>query len=189
MRLEYFKEIEGLVGSGARLVFVDESGCQLGMDRRYARAPGGERAHCAKPFHRGEVINLIGALGATTVRAMMTVEGTVNADVIEAFAKDVLAPRLRRDDVVVWDNLGTHKVNRVIAHIEARGARVVFLPPYSPDLNPIELMWSKLKEVIRSHAPRTKKAFLRALKAALNEITPSNARAWFRHCLPEAQNV
>ncbi len=168
--------------SNRRWVFVDESGCQLGMDRRYARASGGGRAHCTKPYHRGERFNLIGALGISRLRCMMSVNGSVNADVLAMFTARVLGPKLRKDDVVIWDNLSAHKVKRVTDAIEARGAKVIFLPPYSPDLNPIELFWSKLKTIIRRFAPRTPRAFQRALKVAINGITETDIRGWFKHC-------
>ena len=165
-----------------RLVFVDEAGCQLGMDRRYARAPCGARAHCIRPFYRGEQINLIGAIGLTEVRATMELEGTVNGQAFEVFARSFLGPNLGPGDVVIWDNLPAHKMQSVRAAIEERGAKVLFLPPYSPDLNPIELMWSKLKEIIRSFAPKTARAFHRALEKALEQISQSDLLGWFRHC-------
>ena len=151
------------------------------MDRRYARAAPGKRANCTKPFHRGANINLLGAIGINSLRCMMTVEGTVNGDVLEAFAQDVLAPKLRKDDVVVWDNLPAHKLQRVTNLIEARGAAVVFLPPYSPDLNPIEMLWSKLKAIIRKYAPRTPRAFERAVRKAMEAISTQDLRNWFKH--------
>jgi len=168
-------------------VFVDEAGCQLGMDRRYARSTAGERAHCTKPFFRGEQINLIGAIGFRNVRCMFSVEGTVNGDVFEVFARQILGPKLRKGDVVIWDNLPAHKMVRVRQVVESFGARVQLLPPYSPDLNPIELLWSKLKEVIRSFAPKTKRAFNRALDAALESINVQDLIGWFRHCGYSAQ--
>lgn len=157
------------------------------MNRTHARAADGERAHCTQPFRRGSRINLLGAMGTTGIRALMTVEGTVDADVMEEFCRDVLAPRLRRDDVVVWDNLGSHGMERVTRYIEARGASILRLPPYSPDLNPIELLWSKLKALIRTHAPKTLRDFYRALKYAVRDITRQNSKAWVRHCLVLAQ--
>ena len=170
------------LADGRHLVFLDEAGCRLGMDRRYARAAPGERANCTKPFHRGPNINLIGAIGVTSLRCMMTVDGTVNGDVLEAFAQDVLGPKLRKNDVVIWDNLPAHKLQRVTDIIKDRGADVLFLPPYSPDLNPIEMLWSKLKSLIRKHAPRTDRAFQRALRKAMKAISARDLRNWFKHC-------
>jgi len=112
------------------------------MSRKYARAAPGRRANCAKPFYRGTNINLIGAVGITSLRCMMTVDGTVNGDVLESFAEKLLLPKLRKNDVVIWDNLPAHRLYRVTKIIESCGAEVVFQPPYSPDMNPIELLWS-----------------------------------------------
>ena len=111
----------------------------------------------------------------------MTVNGTVDSDVMETFARDFLAPKLRCDDVVILDDFKPHGVSRFLQHIERRGAKVVSVPPYSPDLNPIEMMWSKLKAIIRKEAPRTTRAFSDALKRALSKITHSDLRAWFCH--------
>lgn len=176
-----FLEIVGAIVAG-RFVFIDEAGCQLGMDRRYSRSPRGVRAHCKRPFYRGEQINLIGAVAANGLRCLWEVTGTVNGAMFTAFVENGLAPKLRRNDVVIMDNLPGHKVAGVRRAIENRGAQAVFLPPYSPELNPIELLWSKLKEAIRSHAPKTTRAFSRALRVAMNSITQRDIHNWFQHC-------
>jgi len=165
-----------------QLVFIDESGCQLGMDRRYARSEKGERAHCTKPFYKGEQINIIGAIDLKKVRCMFSVDGTVNGDVFELFVSKILLPTLRKGDLVILDNLPAHKMARVRKLIESTGAAIQFLPPYSPDLNPIELLWYKLKEVIRSFSPRTTQAFNKAFDAALAKISRNDLDGWFRHC-------
>ena len=95
---------------------------------------------------------------------------------------ELLAPKIRVDDVVIWDNLPGHKLQRVINLVEARGATVLFLPPYSPDLNPIEMLWSKLKSIIRKYAPKTTRAFHRAVRKAIEAITKQDLRNWFQHC-------
>jgi transposase len=187
LRAEYFEVLEAL--RDHRFVFLDVAGCRLGMDCRYARAPGGERAHCVAPFHRGDTFNLIGALGTTRLRCMFSVDGTVNGEVFTTFAKKVLAPRLRRDDVVIMDNLSVHKVAGAIHAIEERGAKILFLPPYSPDLNPIEMLWSKLKQAIRRAAPKTVRAFNTALKMAIDSISEKDIRGWVRHCGCKAQSA
>jgi len=187
MRGEYKEETQKL--RKGRLVFVDEAGCQLGMDRRYARAPIGERAHCVRPFFHGDQVNLIGAIGLQTVRCMMTLEGNIDGLAFEVFARDFLAPQLRSGDVVIWDRLPAHKMESVKRIVESSGARVLLLPPYSPDFNPIELMWSKLKEIIRGFAPKTIRAFYKALTVALSRITSSDLRGWFCHCGYLAQNA
>lgn len=165
-----------------QFVFVDEAGCQLGMDRRFARSIPGQRAHCKRPFYRGDNINLIGAVATDGLRCLWEVIGTINGEMFAAFVEHGLASRLRRDDVVVMDNLPAHKVSAVRAAIEARGAHLLLLPPYSPDLNPIELLWSKLKETIRGFAPKCIRSFRHALKAAMDKITQTDISNWFRHC-------
>jgi len=187
LRSEFAEQVTQALNEGWRLVFVDESGCRLGMDRLYGRAEPGQRVHCAQPYHRGPNINIVGAIGVTSVRAAVTVDGSVNGDVMETFARDLLGPKLRADDVVIWDNLSAHKQQRVVDAIEARGAKVLPMPPYSPDLNPIELMWAKMKSVIRRFAPRTVSQFHRALRKALLAVTRADLRNWFRHCLPVAK--
>lgn len=159
------------------------------MDRRYARAPAGERAHCVRPFFHGEQVNLIGAIGVKAVRCMMALEGNVDGQAFEIFAQQFLVPRLRKGDVVIWDRLPAHKMESVRVIVESSGAKVILLPPYSPDLNPIELMWSKLKQIIRGFAPKTIRAFHKALKEALSTITSSDLRGWFRHCGCLGQNA
>lgn len=152
------------------------------MDRRYARAVSGERAHSKRPYFRGDMVNLVGAVATNGIRCLWEVTGTVNGDIFTAYVEHGLAPTLRKNDVVIMDNLPAHKVAAVRRAIENRGARLILLPPYSPDLNPIELLWSKLKEAIRGHAPKTKRAFSKALRAAMDTITKSDIKHWFQHC-------
>jgi transposase len=156
------------------------------MTRDYARAPIGERAHGSVPRNRGEVTTMIGALDVRGVRAMMTVEGGTDTEVFEAFLERVLVRKLRPGDIVVLDNLGAHKPETVRRLIEAAGARLLFLPPYSPDLNPIELCWSKLKAALKDFGARTRDALDEAIKRAMDLIGADDAAAWFKHCGYEA---
>jgi transposase len=172
-----------------KLVFIDEAGCQLGMDRRYARAPIGERAHSVRHFYHGDQVNMIGAIGLETMRCMMTLEGNVDGEAFEIFARDFLVPTLNIGDVVIWDRLPAHRMASVKNIVEKSGARILFLPPYSPDLNPIEMMWSKLKTIIRGFTPKTIKAFYEALNVALSKITSSDLEGWFGHCGYLGQNT
>jgi transposase len=169
-----------------RLVFLDEAGSHIGMTREYARAPQGERVGGNVPRNRGDVTTMIGALDVRGVRAMMTVEGGTDAEVFEAFLEKVLVRRLRPGDVVVLDNLGAHKTVNARRIIEAAGARLVYLPPYSPDLNPIELCWSKLKAALKDFGARTREALEVAIRRAMDLIIADDAVAWFRHCGYEA---
>jgi transposase len=163
-------------------VFLDESGVTTEMTRRYGRGLRGERVHDAVPAGHWRTLTLLAALGLRGVRAAMTVEAPTDGDVFLAYVEQVLAPRLEPGDVAVLDNLPAHKVAGVRALIEARGAQLLYLPPYSPDFNPIEQAWSKIKEFLRTTKARTLPLLDDAVTAALAAITPDNAVAWFRHC-------
>lgn len=124
---------------------------------------------------------MLGALSLSGVEALMTVNGATDSAIFSAFVREVLSPTLRAGDVVIWDNLGAHRSQPVREAVEQRGARVVFLPPYSPDLNPIERCWSKIKAYLRAAKARTREALDAAIKRALSTVTESDARAWFEH--------
>lgn len=157
------------------------------MTREYARAPKGVRAGGEVPRNRGPVTTMLGAMDANGVRTLMTIEGGTSAEVFQAFVEQMLVPKLRKGDIVVWDNLGAHKTVAARAAIEKAGARLMFLPPYSPDLNPIELCWSKLKQELKRLRARTHAALDAAIAAAMDRITPQDAQGWFRHCGYRAQ--
>jgi len=165
-----------------RLVFIDEAGSNIAMTRDFARAPRGERARGYVPRNRGEVTTMLGALDIHGVRAMMTVEGATDAEVFETFLERVLLRKLKPGDIVVLDNLGAHRTEDVRRLIEAAGARVLYLPPYSPDLNPIELCWAKLKGLLKEFGARTREALDDAIRRAMDLIDASDAQAWFGHC-------
>lgn len=165
-----------------RLKFVDEAGINIAMTRRFGRAPGGERVQDAVPKNWGKNVTVLGALSCHGLDAVMTVEGATDAAVFRAFVSDVLAPTLQPGDVVVMDNLGAHKVEGIEAAIQARGASLVYLPPYSPDYSPIEPCWSKLKTCLRAAKARTRQALDQALAWAIDLVTPSDAQGWFAHC-------
>jgi transposase len=152
------------------------------MTRQYARAPKGERAPGRKPFRHGPNITMLAALFSTGLKAMMTIEGGTTAEVFLAYITHVLVPKLKPGNIVVMDNLGAHKVKGVRQAIEAVGASVLYLPPYSFDFNPIELAWSKLKELLRTAEARTREDLDHEIAAAMNLITRKDTLAWFRHC-------
>lgn len=114
--------------------------------------------------------------------ACMTIEGATNTEVFQAYVREVLVPSLRPGDIVVMDNLGAHKNELTLAMIEQAGAAVRFLPAYSPDLNPIEMMWSKVKALLRKKQARNHPDLLAAIASALNAVTPDDALGWFAHC-------
>ena len=152
------------------------------MTRRYARAPRNERAKCPKPANWGENLTMIGALGIEGILAFMTIPGSSDGAVFLAFVHEVLVPRLQPGHIVIMDNLSAHKVAGVREAVEDAGATVAYLPPYSPDFNPIELCWAKMKSLLRSTGARTMSALEDAVDNALDSITPTNACNWFRHC-------
>lgn len=152
------------------------------MARRYGRGPKGERVHGAVPLGRWQVTTLLGALALDGTRALMTIEAATDSEVFAAFVEKVLVPQLRPDDVVIWDNLAPHKQPAVEALVAQAGARVLPLPPYSPDLNPIESCWSKLKTLLRGSAARTRDALDQAIAAAWKAVTPRDAQGWFDLC-------
>jgi transposase len=165
-----------------RFVFLDESHAKTTMTRRYGRAPRGERVVDHVPVGQYHSTTILGALRHDGTVAAMVYEGGTTVAVMQAFAAGELQAILRPKDIVVMDNLSAHKDPEVIAAIEAAGAVVCFLPPYSPDLNPIEQMWSKVKEILRSAKARTAGALLDAIGMALRAVTVDDAEGWFAHC-------
>ena len=164
-----------------RLKFIDESGINLAMTRLYGRAPRGERALGSAPRNYGQNVTMLGALSCTGLEAVMTIEGATDSDVFHAYVQQVLGPTLHAGDIVVADNLAAHKAAGVQEAIMATGARLLYLPPYSPDLNPIEHCWSKIKTFLRAAKARTRGALDAAVTRALATVTESDARAWFAH--------
>jgi transposase len=152
------------------------------MTPRYGRAAPGERVNEAAPLNYGENISMLAAISLSGIDAPMTIEGAVDGIVFRTYVEQVLAPTLKCGDIVVMDNLGAHKVAGVTEAIETRGAKVIFLPPYSPDLNPIEKCWSKIKTYLRGKKARTRDALEKALQEVLLLITPKDAAGWFESC-------
>lgn len=180
MRYEFRQKLLSI--DPRNLVFVDESGVNLGMARLFARATRGQRAVGHKPRNTGENVSLLGALSLDGLIATMSVKGSVNTDVFLTYLSHVLLPQLWQGAIVVLDNLKVHHAATVQQLIEAVGARVMFLPPYSPDLSPIELCWSKVKQFLRSYAARTYQALDQAITHSINHVTSDDAFGWFAHC-------
>jgi transposase len=164
------------------LSFVDEFGINLAMTRPHARAPIGERVKVTEPFKHGSNVSVLSALGLHGVCAPRTIEGAVNSEVFELYVQHLLVPCLRPGTIVLLDNVKCHYSPRAIEWLEAAGARVVHLPAYSPDLNPIEECISKIKEALRSFKARTKRKLYNALAKALAVVTEDDIRGWFEHC-------
>ena len=152
------------------------------MTRRYGRAPAGERVHGAVPLGHWEVTTLIGALAQDGIRASFTVNAATDADIFQVFVEQVLVSQLRPGDVVIWDNLPAHKNEHIGRVIQDAQASLLPLPPYSPDFNPIEQCWSKIKQFLRSQQARTEETLQQAIAAAFAAVTPSDAQGWFTHC-------
>jgi transposase len=164
-----------------RLVFVDETGATTAMTRAYGRAPRGERVVGTVPG-QWKSVTLISALRLSGVVAPLAFEGATDTAAFQTYVEQALAPQLRPGDVVLWDNLAPHKDPRVKQAIERAGARVEPLPPYSSDLTPIEELWSKAKEFLRSVAARTTDAVYDAMGVALRAVCPEDILGWFRFC-------
>jgi transposase len=165
-----------------RLVFVDESGFNTSMTRLYARAPRGKRAYGKVPRNRGKNTTLIAAI--TLEGAMgesMSVEGATDSEAFETYVEHFLAPSLREGQVVVLDGLGAHRSERVRELVEGKGADLVFLPSYSPDLNPIEEAFSKIEALVRKAGARVREALGAAIARALAAVTAEDAAGWFAH--------
>lgn len=168
-------------------MFLDESGVTTQMTRLWGRAVRGERIAEATPQGHWKVLTTLGAMSLRGIEAAMTIESPTDGEVFLAYVEQVLCPKLKPGDVVIMDNLSAHKVRGVRQRIEARGAAVLYLPPYSPDLNPIEKAWFKLKQFLRAKA-RTAETLDQTVTEALKTITADNAAAWFRYCGYALQN-
>jgi transposase len=163
-----------------RLIYLDESGVNTQMTRLYARGQGGGRIREALPEGSWKALTILGAIRMRGIVAAMTVEDSTHADVFFAYLDQVLCPVLKPGDMVVMDNLSTHKVDGVRQRIAARGAEWIYLPPYSPDLNPIEKAGSKLKTLLRQTKARTREALEDAISQLLPLITEQDDKAWFK---------
>jgi len=152
------------------------------MTRLRGRAARGQRVHGTQPHGHWQTTTMISSIRFDGSTACMTINGATDAEVFRTYVERVLAPTLRAGDIVIMDNLAAHKCPQTEALIMARGAEVRYLPPYSPDLNPIEKMWSKVKNILRSAAARTLTELETAIAAALAKVTGQDARAWWVSC-------
>jgi len=162
------------------LIYLDESGVSTQMTRLYGRCRGGRRVADAVPGGDWKIVTILGAMNREGMLAAMTVEAATDGDIFLAFLDDILCPKLKPGDVLIMDNLSAHKVDGVRQRIEAAGARLLYLPPYSPDLNPIEKAWAKLKALLRNAHARTAEALHNAVARFLPDINHNDATAWFR---------
>jgi transposase len=175
----YQAELAGVEVS--QLVFLDEAGACLNLTVDYGRSPRGQRVRGDKPTAKGRRISTVGALSCRGLDTALCYEGTLNAELFLYFVTHFLVPCLRPGQVVILDNAAAHRDVRVAALIHAAGARVVYLPPYSPHLNPLELAWAKVKHGLRKAAARTVDALYHAWAQALQTLSVADAQGFFRH--------
>ncbi len=164
-----------------RLVFVDECGTHTSLGPIYGYAPKGERLRLSVPRGRGKNTTLLSSMTIEGMGPSLAVEGATTAVVFEAYVEKVLAPSLKEGQIAVMDNLGAHRPKRVRELIEQRGAKLLYLPSYSPDLNPIEEAFAKVKNLLRNAAARTKGALVEAIGVALSGVSAQDARGYFDH--------
>jgi transposase len=166
-----------------RFVFVDECSTNTSLAPLYGWARRGERVHQKAPRNWGKNITLLSSIGKRMgMGASLVVEGSTNRTVFETYLEDVLCPTLERGQVVVMDNLSSHKGERVRELIERKGCELIYLPPYSPDFNPIEQAFSKLKSYLREVCARSQQTLMEVIGEALRTITTSDAEGFFKHC-------
>jgi transposase len=165
-----------------KYIFIDEMGSNLSLTRLYGRAEAGKRVTEKVPARSGENVSTIAALAIAGVRTGLSVKGAIDGETMIYFVEEMLAPTLKRGEIVFMDNCPTHKMEEVEEAIEGRGAWVIFLPTYSPDLNPIENCWSKVKAILRTIKPRSYEELMDALVEAFSRITVQDILGWFAHC-------
>ncbi len=165
-----------------RLVFVDEMGVNTSLSSLYAWAVKGERAHCSVPRNRGKNTTLLASMSAEGMGPCVAMVGATTKVVFEAYVEQVLAPTLYPGQIVVMDNLSAHKGERVKEFVEERGCQLLYLRPYSPDLNPIEEAFAKIKSLLRKAEGRTREALVKALGEAISAVSSKDARGFLKHC-------
>jgi transposase len=165
-----------------RLVFIDESSAKTNLTRLRGRAPRGQRVKAFAPYGRWQTTTMLCGLGLRGAIAPMLLTGPIDSAAFTEYVRQVLAPSLRPGDIVVMDNLASHQASAAHEAITGVGASVVFLPPYSPDFNPIEMMWSKVKQILRSAAGRNFEELSSGMAKAIAAITASDALGYFTHC-------
>ena len=164
------------------LVFVDEMGTNISLSPLYGWSKKGERAYCSVPRNRGPNTTLLSSMSMEGMGTSLAVEGATNREVFETYVEQILAPTLRRGQVVVMDNLTAHKGERVRELIERQGCELLYLPPYSPDFNPIEEAFAKIKSLMRKAEARSREALLEAMSTAISALSAQDARGFLEHC-------
>lgn len=179
-RAEYWQLIQGTLAQD--LIFIDESGINLAMTRLFARAAKGERARGKRPNHRGKNVSLIGAIGLKGLITQIALLGSTDGLTFEAFVAQKLVPKLGKGACVIMDNCSIHLGAEIETLIHTAGAKLIYLPPYSPDFSPIENCWSKVKSVLRSIGARNYPDLAKAIEASFAQVSLDDIRGWFTHC-------
>lgn len=180
LRLDFWLKIQAIFPEN--LIFIDESGVNLSLIRQFARAPKGKRAHSSRPQKRSKNVSIIGAIGLKGVISKYSLVGATDGLTFEAFISQHLIPQLWEGACVVMDNCSIHKGKEIENLIEMAGAKLIYLPPYSPDFSPIENCWSKIKSILRSLGARNYPDLAQAIEAAFNKVSLNDIRNWFTHC-------
>jgi len=179
-RVEFWQLIQGVLAKD--LIFIDESGVNLALTRLFARATKGQRAYGKRPQKRGKNVSLIGAISLSGVVTQINLIGTVDGLTFEAFIAQKLVPQLWVGACVVMDNCSIHKGKQIESLINQAGARLIYLPPYSPEFSPIENCWSKIKSLLRSLAARSYPDLAQAIEDAFKKVSLQDIHNWFTHC-------
>jgi len=179
-RVEFWQLIQGILAKD--LIFIDESGINLALTRLCARSPKGQRARGARPHKRGKNVSLIGAIGLNGLITQVSLLGATDGLTFTAFISQKLVPKLWPGACVLLDNCSIHKGEEIEALITKAGAKLIYLPPYSPDFSPIENCWSKIKSLLRSIGARNYPDLAKAIEEAFGKVSLDNIRSWFTHC-------
>ncbi|WP_292783744.1 IS630 family transposase [Nostoc sp. NMS9] len=180
LRLKFWQTVQGILAQD--LIFIDESGVNLSLVRLFARAPKGKRARGKRPIKRGKNVSLIGAIAFKGVITQISLIGATDGLTFEAFISQKLVPKLWSGAYVVMDNYSIHKNKEIEVLIQAAGANLIYLPPYSPDFSPIENCWSKIKSILRSLGARNYVDLAKAIEEAFNKVSLKDIHNWFTHC-------
>lgn len=179
-RLEFWQLMQGVLAKD--LIFIDESGLNLALTRLFARSPKGQRARGARPQKRGKNVSLIGAIGLNGLITQVSLLGGTDGLTFEAFIAQKLVPHLWPEACVLMDNCSIHKGKEIEALLTKAGAKLIYLPPYSPDFSPIENCWSKIKSVLRSIGARNYLDLAKAIEEAFDKVSLKDIQGWFTHC-------
>ena len=180
LRVQFWLQLQGIPAE--KLIFIDEAGVNLSLIRQFARAPKGKRAHGSCPQKRSKNVSIIGAIGLKGVITKYSLVGATDKLTFEAFISQKLVPHLWEGAYVVMDNCSIHKGKEVERLIEMAGAKLIYLPPDSPDFSLLENCWSKIKSILRSIGARSYSDLASAIETAFNKVSLNDIRNWFTHC-------